>query len=174
MVPVRSPGANVSARTTAAYAAALWAFAFAALSFYWALGSSWLAATQSESILELAEHRWFLAVVGLTVLLKVAAGLVALSLVQRWGTMFPFALRLFGVWSIGTILLLYGSANLAVRALMALGLLETPASMRTVRATWHLILWDPFFVLGSVLFLLCGLVFTRSKAGRRIDTAVIR
>ena len=80
--------------------------------------------------------------------------------------MFPFALRRFGVWSIGTILLLYGGANLAVRALMALGLLETPASMRTVRATWHLVLWDPFFVVGGVLFLLCALVATRSKTGR--------
>lgn len=148
-----------------AYAAALWAFAFAALSFYWALGGSWLLATQSEQILALSEERWFIAVVWLTGLLKAAAGLVALSLVQGWGDAFPFGLRRFGAGAIGVFLLLYGGANLTVRALMALGFLATPASMATPQATWHLVLWDPFFVLGGVLFLLCALFAGGSHLG---------
>ncbi len=152
----------------AAYGAALWAFAFGALSFYWALGGTWLARTQSEQILLLSRERWFLAFVAATGLLKVAAGFVPLSLVQPWGETFPRWLRRWGSGAIGTVLLLYGGANLAVRALMALGLLATPASMTTERATWHLILWDPFFVLGGSLFLLCSVLAGRAKssAGR--------
>lgn len=153
-----------------AYPAALWAFAFAALSFYWALGGTWLANTQSEQILALSREPWFLVVVALTGVLKLGAGLVALSLVQRWGTAFPHPLRRFGVGAIGTVLLLYGGANLAVRALMAIGLIPTPASMMTPQATWHLILWDPFFVLGGLLFLLCSTVSSRKRTkapGRR-------
>ena len=150
----------------AAYAAALWAFAFAVLSFYWALGGNWLLDTQSEQILALSRERWFLAIVGLTGLLKAAAGFVALSLVQSWGDTFPFGLRRFGAGAIGAFLLLYGGANLTVRALMALGILATPATMATPQATWHLVLWDPFFVLGGVLFLLCALV-----AGQQDGTA---
>ena len=136
-----------------AYAAAAWSFIFAALSFYWALGGSFLYRTQSPQILELTVNPWFLTVVWLTGLLKVVAGLLALSLVQRWGARFPVWLRLTAGWGVGLVLTFYGGANLAVRGLMAVGMLETPASMRSAAASWHLFLWNPWFVLGGVLFL---------------------
>ena len=125
------------------YAAAAWSFVFAALSFYWALGGTLLVRTQSPQILELAANPRFLAIVWLTGLLKVAAGFTALSLAQRWGERIPVWLWQTGNWGIGLVLTLYGGANLAVRGLMALGTLRTPASMRSAAAKWHLILWDP-------------------------------
>ena len=146
-----------------AYAAAAWSFVFAALSFYWALGGSFLYRTQSPQIRELATQSWFLAVVWLTGLLKVAAGLFALSLVQRWGKRVPVWLRRAASWGIGLVLTLYGGVNLAVRGLMALGVLETPASMRSAAAWWHLVLWDPWFVLGGAFFLAAAWRFGRIK-----------
>ncbi len=139
--------------TWPAYAACAWSFVFAALSFYWALGGGFLSTTQSPQTLALAAEPWFITVVWLTGLRKVLAGLFVLSLAQRWGERFPVWLRRMGVWSIGLVLTLYGGANLAARGLMALGVLETPASMRSAAATWHLVLWDPWFLLGGVLFL---------------------
>ena len=92
---------------------------------------------------------------------KVLAGF-ALSLVRRWDERFPVWLRRTGVWSIGLALALYGGANLAARGLMALGILETPASMRSAAAAWR-IFWDPWFLLGGLLFL---------TAARRHDPGV--
>ena len=146
-----------------AYAAAVWAFVFAALSFYWALGGSFLVRTQSPQIVGLTANPWFLAVVWLTGLLKLVAGFVALSLVQRWGRRVPVWLRQTAAWGIGLVLTLYGGANLAVRGLMALGMLGTPASMRSAAAKWHLVLWDPWFFLGGVFFLAAAWRFGRSK-----------
>jgi hypothetical protein len=63
-------------------------------------------------------------------------------------------------------LTLYGGANLGVRALMALGVLETPPSMRSAAATGHLILWDPWFLLGGVLFLAAAWSYRGTNTGR--------
>ena len=148
------------------YAAAAWSFVFAALSFYWALGGTSLVRTQSPQILELAANPRFLAVVWLTGLFKVAAGFTALSLAQRWGERVPAQLRQAANWGIGLVLTFYGGANLAVRGLMALGMLRTPASMRSAAARWHLVLWDPWFLLGGVLFLTAAWSYRGTNTGR--------
>jgi len=134
------------------------------VSFYWALGGSFLYRTQSPQILELAAQPWFLAVVWFTGVLKLIAGLLALSLVQRWGERLPRWFRRLGSWGIGLVLMFYGGANLAVRGLMALGALETPAPMRSAAAWWHLVLWDPWFVLGGVLFLAAAWVSRKPRS----------
>ena len=151
------------------YAAAVWSFVFAALSFYWALGGNFLLRTQSPQIVELTANTWFLAVVWLTGLLKVTAGFTALSLVQRWGKRVPVWLRQTANWGIGLVLTFYGGANLAARGLMALGMLETPPSMCSAAARWHLVLWDPWFFLGGVLFLAAAWRFGLLK--RRLNRA---
>jgi hypothetical protein len=52
-------------------------------------------------------------------------------------------------------------ANLAVRAVMALGLLAMPESMHSDAARWHLVLWDPWWVLGGVLFVIAAWTCSR-------------
>lgn len=148
-----------------ACAACAWSFVFAALSFYRALGGTFLSNTRSPQILELSVEPWFVAVVWLTELLKVLAGVLALSLVQRWVEAFPVWLRRTGVWSVGFVLALYSGANLGARGLMALGILRTPASMGSAATTWHLVLWDPWFLLGGVLFLAAAWRYS-PRAGR--------
>jgi len=68
-------------------------------------------------------------------------------------------------WVAGVGMLLYGGANLAVRAVMAVGLLATPESMHSDAARWHLVLWDPWWVLGGVLFVIAA--WTCGRARRR-------
>ena len=126
------------------YAAAAWSFVFAALSFYWALGGNFLIRTQSPQILELAANPWFLAVVWLTGRAQGRRqGLRRSHSFSGGANGFLVWLRQTANWGIGFILTFYGGANLAVRELMALGVLETPASMRSAAAWWHLILVGP-------------------------------
>ncbi len=136
----------------ASYIAAVWAFLFAAMSFYWAAGGTAGVATLSPDIVAMGSNPWFIAVVWGTAVMKVAAGVFVLALVQRWGKHFPRWILLTTNWSMGGFMVLYAGANFAVRGLMALGILDTPASMYSAAAWWHLILWDPWWLLGGVLF----------------------
>jgi hypothetical protein len=63
-------------------------------------------------------------------------------------------------------MLLYGAANLGVRAVMAVGLIPTAASMHSPAATWQLVLWDLWWLLGGVLFTVAAWSCTRGRTGR--------
>ncbi|MQA82663.1 MAG: DUF3995 domain-containing protein [Streptosporangiales bacterium] len=144
-------------RTWAAHAAALWAFAFATMSFYWAAGGTFGVNTLSNTIEGLAgQNAWFTAVVWVTGALKAAGGMLALALVRPWGERLPRRLLLIATAGAGGVMALYALANLGARAIQAIGLIPTPASMHTAAAWWHLLLWDPWFLAGGVLFLLAA------------------
>ena len=74
-------------RVGAAYAAAVLAFASAAVSAYWTLGGTVLLDTVGGTIERLARERSAPAILlGIVVVLvKVAGGLLALAMVQPWG-----------------------------------------------------------------------------------------
>jgi hypothetical protein len=148
-----------------AYAAAAWAFVFAAMSFYWAAGGAVGSSTMSDAIVSPARAREprFVALLWTTGALKAIAGLLALALVRPSGRLLPRWIPLTGVWVAGIGMLLYGGANLAVRAVMAAGLLATPASMYSDAARWHLVLWDPWWVLGGALFVAAAWSSTRNR-----------
>lgn len=91
-----------------------------------------------------------------TGLLKVAGGLLVLALLRpAWGRVSARALRI-AVWVAGGLLTLYGAANLIQHALMKAGAVDTPSGLGSEAATWHLALWDPWWLLGGVLFLLAA------------------
>jgi hypothetical protein len=75
------------AGTPAAYAAAVLAFAYAAVSLYWTMGGRLLLETVGGTAVEVARGGGMPAVLlGLTAtVLKVVAGLLALVLVRPWG-----------------------------------------------------------------------------------------
>ncbi len=61
---VDKPGAVATEPATwAAYAAAVWAFAFAVPSFYWAAGGTVGVGAVSPAITEMAREPWFVALV---------------------------------------------------------------------------------------------------------------
>ena len=136
----------------AAYAAATWAFAFAAVSAYWALGGELGRETIAADIarIPLANDP---VVVWATAGLKALAGMLALVLVRPWGRLLPRRGLIAAVWAAGVLLTLYGGANLIDHGRMVAGLRPTPEVLGQQAARWHLLLWDPVWLLGGVLFL---------------------
>ncbi|MEW9675157.1 DUF3995 domain-containing protein [Lentibacillus sp. L22] len=90
------------------------------------------------------------------------AGLLALAFTNSWGRIIPRWILLSAGWFIGIFLSLYGGANLFIRGLMAVGVMATPESMHSTAARWHLLFWDPWWLLGGVLFILAVLHFIRN------------
>lgn len=156
-----SPTANRQRRspTWAAYAACVWAWLFAAMSFYWAAGGTVGLATLGRTIERLALMRdpVMVAVGGWGAgIAKVIGGLLALALVRPWGRGIPPRILRAAVWLAGILLALYGAANLIQHGLMVARLIRVPDGLGETAASWHLFFWDPFWLLGGILFLLAA------------------
>ena len=68
----------------------------------------------------------------------------------------------------GGVLTLYGGALVAVGAVALTGVLGEPADPTALR--WHVLLWDPWFLLWGVLLLVAALTrrrLTRRRLARR-------
>ncbi len=159
----------------AGYAAATWSFIFAIVHFYWSLGGTAGIATLGGEIERMARERtlWFIIVAAWGVaILKTLAGVVALAGVQTWGQKIPRWFLLLATWGIGILFTLYGLAGLVQRSLMVSGAIRTPDDFP---ARWHLFLWDPWWILGGILFLLAALHLTRvsprAHMGRHRDVS---
>ncbi len=148
----------------AGYAAWAWAVAFAALSFYWAVGGRFGVETNAPAITKpvLAGDPGWIALLWLTGVLKLIAALLALALVRPWGRALPRWLLLAGGWGAFAIMAVYeGAASLLQHALMVAGAIATPAGLGETSARWHLALWDPWWLLGGLLFGLATWAYQR-------------
>jgi hypothetical protein len=147
-----------------AYGAAIRAFLFAAMSFYWALGGTIGLETLGTGFenLNSAEGQELITFTWVTGVLKVITGLLALALVQLWGRLIPRRLLLPGAWVAGILLTLYGMASFVQHGLMVFGTIEIArfVGSRTA-AIWHWLFWDPFWIVGGVLFVLAARRFSR-------------
>lgn len=157
------------------FAAAAWALLFAALSLYWALAASfgwaWAidgvlgARTVGRDIARMAAagDAGFIATLWLSVVVKALLALIPLALVQPWGRFFSGWLRLAGCWVAGALLALYGLLNGIEHVTMVSGAMTTPAALGERAARWHLFLWDPFWLLGGLLFLATAWLAGKSR-----------
>jgi hypothetical protein len=143
--------------------AAIWAFGFAAISFYWACGGTFALWTVGRQITSLAESTpGFTAVLWLDVAVKALLGILALALaLPSWQAAFPGRRWLPSVaWVAGLAMAAYGGVELAVTGVSALlmvaGILPVGSSVDWMGIVGHLGLWDPYWILGGVLFLLAG------------------
>jgi hypothetical protein len=147
--------------------AALWSFIFALISFYWGIGGTIGLETLGEGIKAqaLAGDPEILLVNWIGVFGKVLIGLLALAAGRRW--LLPrlnHGLRL-GLWIAGGLLALYGSLNLVQHILMLTGIAPIARSLGSLAAVrWHLFLWDPWWLLGGILFLLAASKQLRNAA----------
>ena len=152
-----------------AYAACGWAFVFAALSFYWALGGTAGSDTVSPAIVQLARAHvlWVIAALWISAILKVFSGFVALALVQPWGRMVPRWILLILVWGAGTLLFVHGGLFFAVGVLALSGTIRvsTPATL----LHWYTFLWGPWWLIGGILFLIAAWSSVRRSPDRRVD-----
>ena len=157
-----APTAGRRSPAWAAYGAA-WAFAFSLQSFYYAVGGTAGAETRPAAIAEpvLARDPAWVAIMWGTGAAKVLAGLLALALFRRWGGRVLDRLLLVTAWGAGVFLALYGAANLVQHALMVAGVVATPTGLGETAARWHLWLWDPWWILGGLLFVAAARAFRR-------------
>jgi hypothetical protein len=153
--------------------AAAWALLFAAMSFYWALGGTVGLGTLGVELERDARAREpdTIALVWVTGLLKVAGAGLALALVQPWGRVLPRRLRVIAAWIVGLGLLTYALANFVQHALMKAGAVDTPAALGASAATWHLVFWDPFWLLGGLLFTAAAWRATRASRAASAPSA---
>lgn len=137
------------------YVACAWALIFSAQSFYHAAGGTAGAETIGPAIAEpvLAREPLWVAAMWITGGLKVAAALLALALVRPWGRLLPRRLLLMAGWGAVAVMAVYeGAASLVQHALMVAGVIDIPAGLGATAARWHLALWDPWWLLGGILF----------------------
>ncbi|MEV7414060.1 DUF3995 domain-containing protein [Streptomyces sp. NPDC089919] len=147
--PARRPG----------YAAAVWGFAFAVPSFYWALGGLAGASTAvAPSLVELARERnpGFIAVLWVTGALKAAGGLLGLALVRRrpWGRAGDRLLQL-SAWGAAVLLVWHGALFVGQGLLVQAGVVGVDPELLPV-SRWYTYLWGPWFVAGGIAFALAA------------------
>ncbi|MFK0294959.1 DUF3995 domain-containing protein [Streptomyces sp. NPDC090442] len=143
--------------------ACAWAVAFAALHFYWALGGSW---GLSVSAGPLAEERpgWFVAagLWGVGALCLVGGGLGWL-LARPWpGDPAGSVLKALG-WCACAVLLVRG---VAVEVLLLSGAAGPERGISPAQRLWTLVLWNPWFLVGGLLFGLAARRFGRTWGPR--------
>jgi hypothetical protein len=141
------------------------------MSLYWAAGGLVGGETLGVKIDRLAHERDASFVAGLwaAVALKAVAAALALALVQPWHRRLPRRLLLVLGGATGAGITLYAVANLVQHALMATEAISTPDALGTDALPWHLALWDPFWLVGGLLFLFAtrSLQSHRRRAGPR-------
>src|SRR5690348_5033695 len=159
--------------TWPAYAAAAWAMIFGLMSFYWAIevsrGRGASAEIISRHFVTLANERdaGFIAILWLTSVLKLVGGVIALSLVRPWGEIIPPWIRRWGAGIGGAGLALYGLINFAQGGLMQAGAIDTPADLGERALHWHLLVWNPIWLLGGLLYFIAAHQFGKSRATER-------
>lgn len=156
------PARGFGRASWAAYAASAWSLLFALMSFYWALGGDLGVSTLGSGIQALAHDPGFIAVVWLTGIAKLIGGLFALTLVRPWAQWLPPGWKLALAWAGGIGLALYGGVQFVVEALALSGVLHVAGAVDWEGLRWHVWLWDPWWLVGGILFLLAAWQYQRS------------
>ncbi len=156
-------------RRAAPIVAAGLAFASAATTAYWVLGGTALLDTVGGYAENLARSRTATAlVVGILVVgIKVIAGLLALWLAEpepRRRLRVPLQIL---SWLGGGLLTVYGGLLVAVGALILTGALHPDGPVDRRVLTWHVALWDLWFLVWGVALLAATWRFSRSGRSPR-------
>lgn len=136
------------------------------MSFYWALGGMAGVKSLGGSIYEHALKREaaFIAIVWITGFMKLGGGLFLLLLLKEWSIKVHrilFYTALIG----GMFLFLYGLANAITLSFVFTGLLSMQIDDYALK--WRLFFWEPFWMLGGVLFILSSFNFKTSVSGHK-------
>jgi Protein of unknown function (DUF3995) len=147
---------TTTVRTRAAwagYAAFAVGLLYTLVSLYWAIGGTALLDTLGGKLEEMARARepGLIAIVWVTVVLKLVASLLGLALVQSWGRRLPRWMLRTAAWGATIILVLYGGYLVVGQVLVETGVLDAPAATDWKAFRWHLYLWDPWFLIWGVL-----------------------
>jgi hypothetical protein len=136
----------------AARAAAVLAFASAAVSLFWTLGGTAGLDTVGGAIEDLARDRSTPAIaLGATVVaLKLAAGVLALALTRAPAAPLRRRALLVAGGFASAILTLWGGAKVLVGALVLADAIHPSADVDRHALRWHVFLWDLWFLVWGV------------------------
>lgn len=162
------PTAPSHSTAWAAYAACIWCIAFAAMSGYWAAGGTLGADTIGGEIKRLPG---IVALLWAVCVVKIIGGLVALALARPWARALPRRLLLSIAWAAGVGMIVYGGIPLIVNALMLAGILHVPGPVDWTAIRWHTLLWDPWWLLGGLLFSAAAWSYQRRSRPQRGEPA---
>lgn len=153
----------MSGRVWPAYGAALVAAGSAVTSAYWAAGGTLGLDTLGGQIEEMARsgrpEARLLALAA--VVLKLVGVAFALALVQRWGAAVPRRLLVVSGWAAAGVLVLYGGLNVLGAALVVSGIVPAGPETDLYALRWHMLLWDPIFVVWGLLLGYAVRIFAR-------------
>lgn len=151
-------------------AAAAWSVSFAVPSLYWAAGGTLGAGTIGPAVEgpSLAREPTFVAILWVTAVAKLLGGLLGLMLAGQLLRAVPHRMTALAGWTVAALLLLYGAANAVQHVLMAAGVVAVPDGIGRHALRWHLLLWDPVWLAGGVLFALAALHHRRAAGGSAV------
>lgn len=129
----------------AAYAASVWAFAFAVVHLYWALGGT----TGLPRGMSVGMNPALFVIDVLAVPLCLVGALLSLSLVRPWGHLFPRRLLLAGAWAVCALLVVHSVPTLVWGGLVVTGLRDAELSLLE---RWSLFVYEPWFFVGGILY----------------------
>lgn len=99
----------------------------------------------------------------LVVPVKVAGGLLALALVQPWGTHVGRRLILVSAAVGSVVLVVYGGVLVLVGGLVLADLITPPAPVDEHALRWHVFVWDLWFLVWGMSFRARGLTVPRQR-----------
>ncbi len=142
--------------------AAAWALLFASLHVFWALGGSWLLATSAGSSLAGDRPTWFvvLGLWGVAVVLLAGAALGLALARPRTSGRGP-RLGAFLSCLAGACLLLRG---VGVQVVLLTDAGDVAGNVGEAQTRMSLVLWNPWFVLGGLLFVAAGVQSRRARS----------
>lgn len=166
--PIKRSPRTSTAALGLAVAAVIVGGLFAAVSIHWGLGGTWLLDTVGGSLEAQgrAGSTALIALVWLSVLLKIIAALLPLTVIRQWGPAKFRRLIVVLAWLAGIILTAYGLLLTAVGVLIQLGLIPTDPTANHRALAWHAFLWDPWFLIWGALTL-TSLAAWRLSVSRR-------
>ncbi|MBV9795790.1 MAG: DUF3995 domain-containing protein [Actinobacteria bacterium] len=160
--------------TIAAYAAAVVAFGYAAVSLYWAACGRGLLSTIGGYAEQAASSGGAGATaLGLAdVVAKVVGGLLALALVQRWGRAIPQRGLLIVASAASVLLVVYGGLYVLAGALVLANVVHPAGTVDRTALRWHTGVWDLWFLVWGILLAVATVSWWRSQ--RRARQAELR
>jgi hypothetical protein len=154
-----------------AYGSAALALLSAGVSAYWTAGGTALLSTVGGDLEALARHGGMSALVlgAGTTAAKLAAVALSLSLVRPLDRRLARRLVTHAALAAGALLTVYGSVQIVVGGLALLGMIDAgPADPSALR--WHVLFWDPWFLLWGLLLCTAAKLSlgSSSKRGSRL------
>lgn len=144
-----------------AYAACAWGLVFAAAHLYWLLGGT----LGIPLGLALFANKPLLVIDIIAIPLCIIAALLALALVQSWGRRFPWQWLLTAAWAACALFVVHAAPQIPDWVILALGRRTTAL---TPADRFDLFLYEPWFLVGGILFGVAAWRFQRWSRDQRL------